>query len=376
MGTQKRWFVAAGLLGLVVSGGALARADEPAPAVIHVPVSSAPAGKPLLVAASLRDAHALESVSLRWRRLGEVEYRTVPFVRTGAGGSSSAWSATIPADACVAGGVLEYYLASGGRGAAAERLHFAAPGAPQRIVIEGDAESRARRAYLARHLGLRSRFSVQAEVVDFGNRTLSPDGEVRDWYWRLEGDYTYRILGPVYSLRLGVGLLRGATYDLVTGSTGDVERTPVARCAANPDGLCVGLTYGFAEVRFRPHRLVRFDVKAILGAGPEHFDGGGGLAVIVGNDPGTHVAVGGDVVSSVGLRGYLRLAWSTIPRVPMSLTLEVTSFPDFSDLAGRAYLSAEYRIARRLVVSASAGYGTRDFLIGGPSGGLGLALEF
>ena len=143
-----------------------------------------------------------------------------------------------------------------------------------------------------------------------------------------------------------------------------------------PTTLGVGLTYGFAELRFRFGRLVRFDLKATFGASGQGFDGGAGGQLLIGHDPGTNLAVGIDGVSHVGVRAWLRLTWNTVPRVPLSLTLESTNLPLNGEFGSRVYLTAHYRFHRFFSMHAIAGYGSRDFGVGGPTAGLGANLEF
>jgi hypothetical protein len=172
-------------------------------------------------------------------------------------------------------------------------------------------------------------------------------------------DYTYRILAWVYSIRVGIGWLGGATFDSSSLAPIDI----------------VGLKYGFAELRFRAGEWVRIDARVTLGV-VEHFDGGPGVQVIIGREPGTHFAIGAEYVTSVGARGWLRLAWNTIPGLPMSFTLEATTGPRQGSIAGLVYLGVGHRFGRRVGVEARIGYATRDWGIGSIVAGGGATLEF
>ena len=340
------------------------QAQRTSPRVLHAPFASTPADEPRRVLANITGAYRLAETVLRYRRQGEAKWRGAIFQRAEGGG----WAAVIPAGDLSAG-VLEYYIASrlaGSPADAPEILHFASPAQPQAVEIVGDDEARWRRALLAMHLGNHSRFQLTSEYADFGTRALKDGTNLRDYFYRVEGDYTYRILGWAYSIRIGAGLLKGDTW-----KPDDVD--PALRA---PVGHNVGLKYGFAELRFRFGRLVRFDLRATLGAGPEHFDGGAGAQLLIGHDPGTHFALGVDGVSSIGFRSWLRLAWNTVPRVPMSFTIEALNFPDDRTVGGRVLLGAGYRFHRHFSVTGQLGYGTRDFRIGGLQAGLNAALEF
>jgi hypothetical protein len=234
------------------------------------------------------------------------------------------------------------------------------------VIVIGDEEAHWRKELLARHLGNNSRFRLFSEYVSFGSRPSQLGPPVDDSYWRLEGDYTYRILGFVYSIRIGAGVLRGNSF-FIDETTG--QPMPL------PSGS-VGFTYGFSEMRFRMGRLVRFDLKATLGAGPQHFDGGAGGQLIIGYDPGTHFALGVDGVSSIGVRVWTRLAWNTVPRMPMSFTIEGLNLPTNGDLSGRIYLAADLLLHRHMSLNAMVGYAARSWRIGGPVIGGGTTFEF
>jgi hypothetical protein len=331
----------------------------PPPPFVHTPVAEAAADQPLAVAAEIDHAERWAEVQLRYRRRGEAGWSSAPFRRTAAG-----YLAVVPATA-TAPGVLEYWVAGRKRDGGAWEPLFLSPEAPHPVLIAGDRELRRRRALLALHDGHRSRLAVRSEYVDFGGRTLADGSAIRDQYWRIETDYTYRILAWVYSIRLGAGIIGGDTFQLAPDGSGGLV-----------DAGRVGLRYGWAELRLRLGMLVRIDLRVILGVGPQHFDGGGGATLLIGTDPGTHFAIGIEGVSSIGLRGFLRLAWNTVPHVPMSFTIEATSFPSQDDISGRIYYGAGVRLGRHLYVEAQVGYATRDFRIGGPSLGAASTVEF
>lgn len=355
--------------------------EKTPPAVLlvrHIPPMSAPADQPLVISANVDASHLAHEIVLYVRAVGATRYERILFRREST--DAVRFSAVIPAERMTPG-AIEYYIASRGisDGARApEHLHFASPEAPHPVVARGNDEARWRRALLAEHLGNRSRFAARVEYANFGNRTRagSPD-PVSDFYVRGEFDYTYRLLGWAYSIRLGGGLLLGETYITQNGTLLQIPEP--GRCAAPnhlPVDCRVGLYYGFAELRFRFGRLVRLDLRPILGVGPQSFDGGAGAQLIVGHDPGTHVAMGIEGVSHIGVRGWLRLAWNTVPRVPMSFTIDGENFPNNDAFAMRLMMNFSYRFARHFSMDVMAGYATRGWQVGGPTVGGALLAEF
>lgn len=337
----------------------------PLPRLLHRPIVSVGVGEAVSLIATWQDsAPPPVDLFLYYRRFGQTGFERVRFGLR----DTSTLLAQIP-ESLLRPGTLEYYISSrpSDAGNEPEQLHFASPAWPHAVTVQIDDSERRLREMLAQHVGNRSQFRFQGLYVDRGQRTvISTDGlsqrSMRDYYYRLEGDFTYRILSAVYSIRIGGGVVRGESFTLAN---------PLPVYVDN-----VGLTYGFAEVRFRFGRLVRMDVRATLGAGPQHFDGGGGGQILIGRDPGTHFAVGIDGVSSVGIRAWLRLAWDTVPKVPMSFTLETSNLPLGQDMGGLMYLTLGYRFNRYFSFDATIGYAHRDKEVGGPMLGLGPKLEF
>ena len=349
---------------------ASATESRPTPSVDHVPVASTPADEPLLLKAHVVSADLLAELVVRYRRAGTLEWRTVRFQRA----SNAEWSAEIPA-ADLTEGVVEYYVAShavADAPGATERLHCASPALPHALIVVGDEEARWRRELEAFHLGNRARIQIFSEYVSLGSRAgVDSKGaavNLPDNYWRAEGDLTYRLLGWIYSIRLGGGVLRGQTY--FTPSDGSTQNQKIA-VTPSP-----GLDYAFAELRFRLGLMCRLDLRVILGGSQAGFDGGVGGQLLIGTDPGTHFAIGGEAITTVGKRGYLRLAWATVPGLPMSFTLEATTLISDGDTAGRLYYSIGHRFGSHVSFDLQVGYATRDFRPGGPSVGVGGAFEF
>jgi hypothetical protein len=327
------------------------------PAVLHTPLASAPADEPLTITTEVRASQRFTEVLLYYRRAGEVTWRRVVFARAGTGG----FTATIPA-AHTAAGTLEYYLAASTSDGAGEHPRFASPELPHSMALLGDNEARWQRELLAQQYGNRSRFHLRGEYVNFGGRTDASGNPIPDDYWHAELDYTYRILGWIYSISVGAGYLGGRNYSFDGASF-----TPTSQ---------VGMGYGYTGIRFRMGRLVRGDLRIVLGAGPTKIDGGAGGMLLIGSEPGTHFDVGFEYLTEVGARGFLRLAWNTVRWFPMSFTLEATTWPLQNDISGRVYLTVEYRFGTHVILEVTGGYAARTWRIGGPSAGLGARFEF
>lgn len=345
--------------------------------VHHVPVITAPADEELTITATVEASHLAHEILLFVRPSGTTHFEPLVFKRQSA--DAVGFSITLPAERMTTG-VLEYYIASVGINPKPEepvRLHFASPEHPHPISVMANAELRWRRALLLQHVGNHSRLQAHFEYANFGSRTDPTGKVVQDAYYRAEADYTYRFLGWIYSIRLGAGVLLGQTY-LQEGSS-LIQIPDDTRCNASVHTATdcrVGLYYGFADLRFRFGRLVRLDARPILGVGPQSFDGGASLQLLVGYDPGRHVALGFEAVTHIGVRAWLRLGWDTVPHVPMAFIIDLENFPNGDALGMRLMMNFSYRFQRHFSMDLLAGYATRGWQIGGPTLGGGLVAEF
>ena len=77
-----------------------------------------------------------------------------------------------------------------------------------------------------------------------------------------------------------------------------------------------------------------------------------------------------------GLYPPSRAMWNTVPKVPMSFTVESSNLPLNGPFSGRIFLKAGYRFHRHFAANLWVGYGSRDFGIGGPVAGLDTQFEF
>jgi hypothetical protein len=322
---------------------------RPAPRLLHAAPAAATARRDLDLRFSLEGPGAPPAARVHYRTAGERDWTSVPVQR-----ATDAWVATIPAVAVTAP-ALEYYVAAADPPA---RL-FAAADRPQRVQVlpsDADEELEADLAFYGHH---RSIADTSFEVVDFGRRA-----EGADYYLRSETSYRYLMLGFVHHIRVGFGLIRGEAPSLLVG--------PLDR----------GIYFGFAELRLRFHPTVHFDLRPILGATKDGFDGGIGTVLHLGRFSGTQVSLGFEYLGSAGHDGWLRLGWRTVPRFPMGFSLELTDLlaadarPDGHSTALRAVYDVSFAPTSWLALTMKVGYEARDYQFGGVAGGFAASFSF
>jgi len=92
----------------ILAGKTSPSSDDEAPAVMHKPVTSAPAEKPLTITAEVRDPSGVKSVRLRYRSVSQYQdYRTLDMSPTG---KKDQYQAVIPAEHVVPKWNLMYFI--------------------------------------------------------------------------------------------------------------------------------------------------------------------------------------------------------------------------------------------------------------------------
>lgn len=363
----------------------LLAAVEPAPEAVvpeeaplevrHVPVAEGPVGEDLTLKARVKQAFSLAHLTAHYRAAGEQSYRAVPFEK----GASGDYEAVIPGSA-VQRPAVEYYVASRDtKGAEVDR--FASAAAPHPVVVQADASTLSRDALVELYGRRRSRASLSGEFVNYGARTVTGGTQFPDWYYRAEGDYLYRTLTPlgehfrVDSIRIGVGTMRSNSPPLTA-----LIAAPLVASAAQ---VRSGIDYGFTEVETSFAPAFGISAKLLLGGNADGFSAGFGLHARIGTPRGARVELGGETISGIGSTADFKLAWDTVPRVPMSATLVVTDVPSASTASGqslpvgvRVLYRADWEITDAVAVGAQVGYQARAAVGGGLSFALATSLAW
>lgn len=326
-----------------------ARADD-APALHHAPVVTAHLGEDVPIGAAVDRPDRLKRALLVWKGgggAGEVEFQR----------SSSAalpYVAVIPG-ASVRGTKLAYAIEL--ETTSGERLPaFASRADPYEVTVLDGAEDAREDAYLRRLGGRRSVAQTSGEYVNFG----TTDG-VRDQYYRIEGSYTYRLLGTVSEFGIRAGAVRGTS--LVPGES-------------DPGKYDVGLNYGAPRIRIRADDWLHFEGEFLTSVTEVGFSVGGGGAVIFGDAYGSKLVLGGEAIQVFGSRAYSRLDVVASRFLTLSPIVEVTNMPHADRAGVRLVGEAGVDVGAGFRVDLRGGWAARSFDSGGPSFGGGLAYAF
>lgn len=347
--THAAWMVAA----MVAATSHHASADDTkAPTVPtrarlhHIPPTQAVAGTDIELVAIIDDAWIEDSLQARYRTGAAGTWHSAPFERSTAGG----YYATLPAVAAREPGI-DYFIV-GGR----DQLHFASADEPHRIRIDMDSESRWRAAELQRLRGRRYQLASHFEVVDFG-RDLGDDRYIRG-----EVDWTYRLVGRLYSVTLGYGFIDGETPSPATPEDPQAQR---------------GARFGYGEVRVRLRPSLWLDGRTVMGVGQEGFMTGIGGQLVFGDDWRTCVKVGGEALSELSYQAFVTLQWDTVPPFLMSATAATSNQPAaLIDSGSYVRYEISYPIRERFRVAGHGTFAARGNRPGWFGGGMSTHLDF
>ena len=190
---------------------------------------------------------------------------------------------------------------------------------------------------------------------------LTETRRVPDQFYRVEGSYTYRLLGTVSEFGIRAGVVRGQS---------------LVRRETDPSKYEVGLNYGAPRIRLRAEDWLHVEGELLTSVTEVGFSVGGGGAVLLGDPYGSKLVLGLEGIQVFGVRGYTRLDLVASSRLSFAPIIEVTTMPH-ADVAGVRLLGeAGIDVGAGLRLDVRAGYQARRFDQGGPTLGGGLAYAF
>jgi len=344
-------------------------APAPAPALHHAPQVTARSAADIVIEAAVDRPDRMKRALLVFA--GGGAHGEVEFARSSTG--ELGYVAVIPASAVH--GDLAYSIEL--ETTTGEQLPvFATRAEPHHVVVLDSAEDRREVALLARLKGRRSVVQTSGEYASFGsttatvpattgttgaNGTTTQTRTVPDMFYRIEGSYTYRLLGTVSEFGIRAGVVRGQS--LVRGES-------------DPSKYEVGLNYGAPRIRVRAEDWLHIEGELLTSVTEVGFAVGGGGAVLLGDAYGSKLVLGFEGIQVFGARGYSRLDLVASSRLVLAPIIEVTTMPH-ADVAGVRLLGeAGIDVGAGLRVDLRGGYQARRFDQGGPTLGGGLAYAF
>jgi hypothetical protein len=332
----------------------------PSPHLHQAPRAVAPTHLALQIPAEIDFPHLVRRAVVVYRPLpafgypASSAYSEVEFLR----GAPGPYVATIPAEAVRAPGLeyaIELELVDGRKVPA-----FASRATPHSVLVSEDLMDVREHAALERLGGRRSVVSTFAEYVRFGS-TPTNGGSVTDYFYRIEGAYTYRLLRTVDEFSIHAGIVRG--------------QSPVPG-AIKANDYKVGLNYAAPSLKLRVADAWRIEAELVTSVTEVGFSGGGGGAVEVGDPYGSKLRIGFESVKTFGTRFFSQVDIQASPHLRLSPIIEATDMPHADRFGVRLIGEVLYDVGNGFMVGVRGGYQARDSTSGGPSAGLRVGYAF
>ena len=193
----------------------------------------------------------------------------------------------------------------------------------------------------------------------------------KDYYYRFEADYMYRLRKFLYAVRMGLGIFEGAGGPALGIEDGTVKESPRA------------LSYGYLELEFRLGSYFSIIGRGIMGSllkddlgRPGGASGGFEGRIRIGRELGTNLVMGLLLFGDVGTEGVITFTIAKLPRFPIAASLVVTNLPVGEDVGVRLILQGGWRVARWFSFNLRAGVNVRNIRHAGPSVGAGLVFHW
>lgn len=328
----------------------VALAGSASASIRHVPPASGEADTALEIVA---EAPATTPTLVAHVRInGTQAYSAIEMVRR----DEAHWVAVVPAPLVARPG-LDYYIDAG------DDHVFANPQWPHTVLVHASEDAERRARDVLRFEARRSRIHTSADWIDYGSRTYTPGGmQIPDRYYRIDADFSYKLWAyPLEELHVGYTRLIGTTAQ---------------GCASGPCAMDAGTIAGWFELGLAPAEGVRFDARVLVMAAQQFELGARGEARL-GSIDASHIAAGVEYLGSVGTAAYFRLGWGTVPRLPMSATVEVTNFPaSYRAYGVRLYYDIAHELAPGFRLGLRVGYAARIEQVAGITGGAAASVEF
>jgi hypothetical protein len=184
---------------------------------------------------------------------------------------------------------------------------------------------------------------------------------VPDYYYRIEGAYTYRLLRTIDEFTIHAGVVRG--------------QSPVPG-AIVPNDRKVGLNYAAPSLKLRIADAWRIEGELVTSVTEVGFSAGAGGAVEVGDPYGSKLRIGFESVKTFGTRFYSQVDIQASSRLRLSPIIEATDMPHADRFGVRLIGEVLYDFGNGFMAGVRGGYQARDSTSGGPSAGLRLGYAF
>ena len=300
----------------------------------------------------VEDPSTLAAAWLHYRARGAASFKKATLASEG----EFYLRGSIPA-AAVAGPGVEYFVEiathSGDVGTA-----VGSPDDPNVVVVESAPLTERFTDRVSR-----SRMSVRSTFIDFATFDAR-SGDHTDAFFLFEADFLYRLRGPIYGIRSGLGVISGKG-GLANAVYTDAEPAQEA-----------GFNYGYTELEVRGPARTAFRGRLVAGAGRDGFGLGVEGRFRIGHEDDTNLSLGASKIAEIGFLTDIRMQWDAVANVPIGLAVAVTDQPNRGDLGVRLTTDVGWNALPWLQPTLRLSYQARTVVHSGLGVGLGLVFDW
>ena len=184
-----------------------------------------------------------------------------------------------------------------------------------------------------------------------------------DWFVDVEGEFLYRVLSGLHSLRMGFGLYQGQGQSLASALSDEKLSRPYQSTA-------FGYHYGYTELEFHPYEMFGVIGKLLTGVDQRGFGAGFEGRVRIGREDGTNLVLASGFTKGIGNKNEITLAWDRVQGWPMAGSVIVTNEPVMTDYGVRFLYTVGRSVTDFADVSLRLSYQLRDINHNGFGAGL------
>jgi len=279
----------------------------PVSKLYHQGVSRVHEGSPLVIAVETPVPSQVGKMLLHYRRKGDKYYHSVTMER----GGDFNYHYTLPPEKVKRPGI-EYFIDLVGLDGQ-KHAGVGLPKVPEVTLVAKPWVKTIDRTN-------RSQLSMNFEYVDFYYKDVH-----RDYFWKLEADFVYKLKTHLYGVRMGIGFFEGQG-----GSLSDIENASSGISELEP----LSFTYLFLELEFKVVKYFYISGRFLAGTtlqetGEEHEGDvilGGQGRIRIGED-WAYLVLAASFTKDAGVEAELSVYIDVLKRFPIAAYVLVTDFP-------------------------------------------------
>ncbi|MFH1438587.1 MAG: hypothetical protein ABIJ56_22960 [Pseudomonadota bacterium] len=307
--------------------------------IYHDRVDKTYEGLPLDIAVEISEPESVAKMILHYRMEGGKFYSRAGMERSG----DFNYHTSIPPE-MISGKGIEYFIVVVGKDGK-KRIGVGSARSPEKTAV---------RKSPVKQFGIKdkSQWTTSFEYVDFYYKDVN-----RDYFWKLESDFLYKIRTFLYSVRMGLGFFQGQG-----GRLEDIENKSIPDSALDP----LSFAYFYTEMELRIVKYFYVSGRFLAGTTLQKQGHGNGGDVIVGGqgrvrigEDWAYLVLAASFTKDAGIEAELSVTIDVLKKIPIAGYVLVTDLPVSEEWGVRLVGQVGWRPAPWIAISLRAGWNIR-----------------